>query len=275
LSVIPRRQVDLFADQRSVPDERDEEKAKERHLRSAFNRRREFVHYSQTYVIAPVIIREEYAGGFIAKSAAVPIREAPGTKATPTTDWAHANYFISFEKNDSAHIIAAEINRRVGRPGAILQSYINHLNESSPDSSYDIVAIPIGSKDDYLKAAREYKGRITEVRFTFVVPNIKFLPTNLREILTEARDDENAQEVEHAVKNKEGNVNAQSDRLVGLAKEAEKGIGTIVMRWAKRIVFRSESKIKTVDTTKRTSTVDAEPNELAETAKEIFSQWEP
>lgn len=275
LSVTPKKQIDLFQDAIVKRNPHEEEFEKTSYLRKVFRSPTHFTHYTQPYVLSPLDIEDDFVSGFIAKGLAIPLRSAPGTKPTDVADWAHSNFFLSFKQDSSSHIFAGEINRRVGSPGSILRSFLEHINSNSKGSAYDIISVPVGNKDDYLHAARKFRGHITEVRFTFVVPNIKFLPSDLREVLTESRDEDNAQEVEHAVKNKDGNVNAESERLVGLAQEAEKGIGTIIMKWARRVIFRSSRKVRTIDTAFRKSVVDADKSELRVAAREIFDQWEP
>lgn len=275
LSVVPRMQKSLFTDADGHSDNENIENSKESYLRNSFSKSWEFSHFTKPYIYNHVFVIQEYIGGYVACSSETSIRRGPGTHPTPTPDWPHSNVILNFDHSARHQLIAVETNRRLGRPWPVIRRFVEHINEISPDAQFDIVAVPLADRADYLKAAEEHRGRISEVRFEFVVPNIKFMPSSLRVDLSVGRDEFNAQTMEVAINNKEGNVKADAPRLVELANEADKGIGTITMRWLRKVIFRSDSKIKTVDVTARNSIVDIDERQFKATARETFSKWEP
>lgn len=278
VSVVPRLQASLFGEAPPAaarPD--DEARAKAEVVRRAFTTFAEFQHLRARLYLVHRHSADHFVGGYISKASSVRVRTSPMPREEPqlVLDHPRANYFLSLAPDESSQILAIQIVDAVGKPTAIIKSLIEHINLSSlADDNYHLVVFPILAKGDYIAAAKQYEGQITEVGFTFVVPNVRFLPSGLRETLEQARDEDGAQEVGYAVRNADGNVNAKSDRLTGMAEEAEQGLGSVFIRALKKIVYRSDQKVKSVDIENKTSIDDMDSASFEATAQDLFNKWE-
>jgi hypothetical protein len=278
VSMVPRRQASLFGQAHGEEPSPDEEaRHKAELVRRAFTTYAEFEYRRGRLYLVPVFKDGRFVGSHLSKPAAVRVRASPmpGAEVQVVPDHPRANLFLSLAPDDSSQIVALQDVSTVGRPTALMDALVEHINLSPlADENYDLVSIVIPQKGTYLAAAKENEGRITEVDFSFVVPNIIFLSSDLREELERARDEDGAQVVGYSVKNNEGNVNAESPRLVGLAEDVEQGLGSVIIKIAKKIVYRSDRKVKTVDIENKSAVDEMDEDSFQAAARQLFSRWD-
>lgn len=277
ISLVPRRQGSLFGEAPERAEPENEASLKADWVRLLFSEPSEVRHYGNTLYLVPRFNLTDFVGGYISKRTNVRIRPSPmpDSDTEAVADYPRANYFLSMSRDESSQVIALERKRLVGQPVAVIRALEEHFNDRVlMDTNYEAVILPIAAKGDYETAAREYEGRITEVSFLFVVPNIDFMWTELRDYLAEARDKEGAQEVEHAVRNRDGNVNAKADRLTTFARLAERGFGRALIKSFKKIVYRSDDRVQTVDIPEKTAINDMDESGFRATAQGLFDRWE-
>jgi hypothetical protein len=166
--------------------------------------------------------------GVIAKEHTVTIAGPPEEAFVPkeVEDWDTANVLI----DASADQQIAAMQPTVGAAVHIFRSLADHINANNPASEWMIAVNPVTTKEQFWGIAEKYKGHISEIDLSFAVPNIWGGQSETEKALKELRTENNAQEVEVKIKNKDGQLNPDSERLRRSVEYIAQGGGTAKLR---------------------------------------------
>lgn len=211
--------------------------------------------------------------GVIAKEHTVTISGPPeeGFAHKDITDWETSNLLI----NSSADMQKVAMQPVVGQPIHILRALLDHLNSLHSDSDWLMTVNPITTTEQFWGAAERYSGHIVEVDLSFDVPNIWGGQSETEKALSELKKKNNAQEVEVKIKNKEGKLNPDSERVRQSIDYITKGGGTVRLRDdTQTTVYSSDSEesIVTIPIEPDIQIQDADAGMIASLIERLFGR---
>jgi hypothetical protein len=220
------KEADLFS-------KLEPERSRQQFLLDVFTKETRFEHWKRPYVYKPfpsvdVTVDATVAVGVIAKEHTVTIAGPPEEAFVPkeVEDWDTANVLI----DASADQQIAAMQPTVGAAVHIFRSLADHINANNPASEWMIAVNPVTTKEQFWGIAEKYKGHISEIDLSFAVPNIWGGQSETEKALKELRTENNAQEVEVKIKNKDGQLNPDSERLRRSVEYIAQGGGTAKLR---------------------------------------------
>ncbi len=244
LVVVPKLQRSIFAV--DEPDQTPETRTA--FLGRCFALPIEFPHRGTTFLYKPA----HTAGGLIAASIGrenpeVTRRRADGFAPREVEDWDFAN--VLFDLSATEQKVLFQIVRKVGRPFPIMKSLCDYINATEMHSNWDILPHTMPSTEEFYSVAHANLGNISEIEFTFAVPNIVFTISDaIRKNLGRLRDHVNAQEVVTAMRNREGNINPDDEEIADGVEAVANGVAsTKIKSEGGKIIYNSENKRKIVD----------------------------
>lgn len=276
ISVVPREQTFLFGPDGGPPDERLLSELKEEYLARVFAEDLSFVSRGRSLHFVSRYRTAEFIGGYIAKQGTIARRGTPKSRLEREDNFPTSNVYLSLRHDRSSQLIAIQWNAKVGRTDPLIRAIVQEINQRNSWSHYELLYAPVLERGTYRTIAEREKGRITEARFFFFVPNPWFLDDDkeLDAALASYRNNEGAQVVEHAIKNDKGEVVADTPRLLRFAKRVEDGLGKAELRTGNFVAFRSDRKSKPVDISDKSSIADMDESQFEANADEMSKKWE-
>jgi hypothetical protein len=201
------------------------------YLQEVFGQEIQFEHYANTYVYEPFRSPEqEKIAGVIGREHGVVIGRPPEEKFAreEISDWETANVLIDSSDHPDGQKVAMQV--ALGQPPAIFRSLVDHINETHQAAEWIVAVYPITRREEFWTAVERYRGHITEVDFSFAVPNIWGGQTETEKALRELKEQNNAQEVEVKIKNKDAKLNPDSTRVRDSVEYVARGGGTAQIR---------------------------------------------
>jgi hypothetical protein len=247
LSLLERGQRDLFAvfDGNSNPP-------RELWLRRIFSEKIAFQHRGDTFHYVPepdvpdspesVLIL-----GRIGRQLSVRENEPPesGLHETVREAWRAARVFIDPTTHDDGQKVAIEDDSHIGKPKALLESLVEHINARVPAERYYMEVAGIVDPATFWDFVNANLGDVTVVEFDFVAPNMfggeEFLDKELREM----RNVENVRRTKVKLENSDG-LKLNTDRIATGVTYATRGGGAVKAQTRQRKRYNSASKIKRV-----------------------------
>lgn len=226
------------------------------YLTDVFNRQWTFVHRGADLIYVP-IRREEgddetCTFGRLGKQITTQENTGPDDnfEATHHTGWRASNLILNTSSAPDGQKLAMQDRGDVGKPLAIVNSLVNHINESLPDSGWTISVNAIIEKQSFWEAVERHKGEITRAEFSYVTPNVPGIRSKLNDRLKEYREQENAQEVTVTLKEPKGNLKFDSQEVRDAVEYTSEGGGTVKLKAGIETVFDStdDEKAKDVQT---------------------------
>jgi hypothetical protein len=203
--------------------------SREQYIQAAFGTEVRFEHWKRPYVYKPFPSHDQArVVGVIAKEHTVTVAGPPeeGFAHKDVQDWETANVVID-ASSDSQKVA---MQPSVGQPLHIFRSFVDHVNIKNSNAEWAIAVNPITEKEEFWGVAERFKGHIAEVDLSFAVPNIWGGESETEKALKELKTENNAQEVEVKIKNKDGKLNPDSERVRKSVEYIAKGGGTASLR---------------------------------------------
>jgi hypothetical protein len=204
---------------------------RQQYIQRTFGSEITFQHYQATYVYRPFKTpNSDFLVGVVARERPVTIGGPPEEQFIhkEIVSWETANVFIDTSADGEGQKVAMQ--NVVGQPLAIFKSLVDHINSSNQNADWLIEVNAITSKEQFWSIAEQYRGHIKEVDFDFAVPNIWGATTETEKALREFKEKNNAQSVEVKIKNKDGKLNPDSERVREAVEYAAKGGGVSRIR---------------------------------------------
>jgi hypothetical protein len=222
LSLLPREQAELF-DPNPNP-------SRETYLRQVFGQHLAFqyrgneYHYVPTEGPTPAIIF-----GRIGRSRLTDENLPPdeGMAEARPQRWKASIIAIDPRHHGDGQKVAVQAVRVVGSAGGLLRSLVIAVNEANPLGAYDIDAKPIFDGGSFWTFVDENRGRITLVSFELVAPNMFGIEDDVDKEMQAFRDREKAKKVNLTLKNEDGHLHVETDRIRQTVEYAERGTGGI------------------------------------------------
>ena len=179
-----------------------EKRTRAQYISDVFSKRWDFKHYGTTMIFLPIppedINGDVFCFGRIGKEVTDLVNDGPETLFADRSlkSWRAANIAVDSRDFEDGQKIAIQVKDYVGKPLAILNSLVQHVNSENPDSGWLISVNAVTKVASFWEAVNDHKGSITKAEFTYVTPNVLGIRSKLNKRLKEYRENENAQEVE-------------------------------------------------------------------------------
>jgi len=236
LSLIERDQADLLV----PPIERDE------FIRAAFAEGFSFRHMGNSIHWVPSIDAAPFIVGNVTRQKVRTQHRAPeeGADEFEAIEWQGSLVVIDPTYKPDGQKVAFEIDPAVGKPAALLDSILSHLNER-PGVRYTIVAKALFDQETFWSFAQRHGHRLEYISFKFVVPNMFFgATTSIDQGLRQIGDDTNAEGVEVRLESDDG-VQTESQTVTDAMNYAEEGGASVTAKAMNGDRYSSQRRRKT------------------------------
>lgn len=226
---------------------------RQEYLEDVFNRRWHFSHYSKDMVYVPIERGEgddqTFTFGRVGRKVSSSENASPDEKfeTTKHVAWMAANLLLNTSSSPDGQKLAIQDRIEVGKPISIINSLVNHINETLEDSGWIISANPIVERQSFWEAVEKHKGQITRAEFTYVTPNVLGIRSKLNERLKEYRANENAQEVTVILSEPKGQLQLNSQEVHDAVDYTSEGGGSAKLKVGRETIFDSQETDKAVD----------------------------
>jgi hypothetical protein len=222
-------------------------RTRQQFLSDVFSKETRFEHWKRPYVYKPFSSPDSaYVIGVIAKEHLVTVAGPPEEEFVnkQVEDWDTANVLIDTFSTEQL----AAMQPTVGAAVHIFRSLADHINASTT-AEWIIAVNPVTTKEQFWGVAEKYKGHIAEIDLSFAVPNIWGGQSETEKALKELKTENNALEVEVKIKNRDGQLNPDSDRLRQSVAYIARGGGTAKLRDdSNNTIFSSDNEENIVTT---------------------------
>lgn len=245
LSLFPKEIPPLIAAMR----EGEEQQGRQEWLRWAFGTRHEFIHRGSAFTYVPIGSEGTVMLGRLGRQRAELVNRGPetGFAETSASPWHAVNVLVETAAGEYGQILAMQDNKDVGSPHAVVSSLADHLNNINVDSRWRMEVQALTETQDFWEVVARAKGTITALDMTFVAPNIFGGRDKVREALRKYRDENNMTSLKTSMRNPDGNLDPDSERIRESLGYIEEGGGEVKMSSHGKTIYDSHEHDKTVD----------------------------
>jgi len=232
-------------DHRSEPDATRRE-----YLTEAFSHRRDFFYSGRLYTFVPChaeIQGPTIYSGFIGKPVVEMVNSGPEQLFALTKSRHYKAAFLAIDVSEDQQVVAFEKRQDVGSAHRILRAMLETVVRERKGFSWHTDVEYLSSEQDFWLAAKEYRGRITELSFEFYPPNGLKGFEKFKEFDRLAKMQANGQSSEYSIKNPDGAVAPEGDFVESAVEYAAEGPGKITLREGRKTLFSSRQAKKTKD----------------------------
>src|SRR5260370_5154203 len=237
-------------------------------IQEIFAREIQFEHFKQPYVFEPFESpQSDKIVGVIGKERSVTVAGPPAEKFAhhEVSNWETANVLIDSSGGGDGQKIAMQTT--IGQPIAIFRSLVDHVNNMHVVLEWLVVVNAITTREQFWTAAERYRGHIAEIDLAFEVPNIWDGQSETEKALRELKEKNNAQEVEVKIKNKDGQLIPDSQRIRDSVEYITRGGGKAQLR------DETQATIYTSDSEENAVSVPVEPDAAVQDADVRLLQY--
>ena len=237
---------DLAKDDRRIqPDT-----SRREYLTETFSHRRDFFYSGRQYTFMPC--PDETQGpnifsGFIGKPVVEMVNAGPEELFALTKTNHYKAAFLAIDVSEDQQVVAFEKRPDVGSAQRILQAMLEAMVSERKGFSWHTDIEYISSEQDFWLAAKEYRGRITELSFEFYPPNGLKGFEKFKEFDRIAKQQANGQSSEYSIKNPNGSVLPEGPFVESAVEYAAEGPGRITLKEGRKTLFSSRQAKKTKD----------------------------
>lgn len=190
---------------------------RETYIRTVFSEEIIYKYKDEQYHYVPMTGSkdQDFIAGRLGKRLIIEENMPPSEGLTETTreSWKASRIVIDPSEHADGQKVAVESNRSVASPANILFGLVRQINRTHPESIYSIEAAPIIETESFWAFAERNKGRITNIRFDFVAPNMFGGSDSITEELRDFKQKEKAHRISIELQNKHGlNVETEKTR---------------------------------------------------------------
>lgn len=245
-------------------------------LQDVFNRRWRFNHRGDDLIYVPVNRDETDARRFTYGRIGKQVRSVENAgpdeefEELERTGWRASNVIVNTQSDTEGQKVAIEDRGDVGKPLAIFNSLVSHVNEWSEDFGWFLSVNQMIEQKSFWEVVERYKGEITRAEFNYITPNVLGIRSEINKRLREYRSKENAQAVSVVLSEPKGDLQLHTDEVKDALEYTSEGGGSVKLKSGRDVIFDSEDNQKA----KSFETDDAAAMETAEgrsgLAKKIF-----
>lgn len=232
-------------DKREQPDI-----SRREYLTEAFSHRRDFFYSGRQYTFVPCPNETQgpnIFSGFVGKPVVEMVNSGPEELFALTKAKHYKAAFLAIDVSEDQQIVSFEKRQDVGSAQRILQAMLEAVVRTRKGFSWHTDVEYISSEQDFWLAAKEYRGRITELSFEFYPPNGLRGFEKFKEFDRIAKQQANGQSSEYSIKNTNGAVLPEGPFVESAVEYAVEGAGRITIKEGRRTLFSSKQARKTKD----------------------------
>ena len=246
------------------------------YLREVFGKNRKFFYRRSLYAYVPGP-SEQFSsgvlGGFIGRQRTV--LESDGPEAffalSPKKKWQAS--FLAIDTHPEAQVVAIERRPDVGASISLLEHLVEHVVAERQKYSWHTDIEHISRKEDFWKAARQMKGRISELAFTFHPANGLKGFDRFKAFDRLAKQQTNSETSEYALKNNDHGVVPEGEFVESAVDYASEGGGQIIMKDGRKTIFNSRNSKLTEDVPENVMPREGEPIKIVALAKSLLRRF--
>lgn len=217
-------------------------------MTQAFSRRRDFFYLGRQYTFVPC--PDETQGpkvfsGFVGKPVVEMVNSGPEKLFALTKTNHYKAAFLAVDVSEDQQVVSFEKRQDVGSSQRILQAMLEEMVRERKGFSWHTDVEYISSEKDFWLAAKEYRGRITELSFEFYPPNGLKGFEKFKEFDRLAKQQANGQSSEYSIKNPNGTVLPEGAFVESAVEYAAEGPGRITLKEGRRTLLSSRHAKKT------------------------------
>lgn len=218
-------------------------------LKKAFESQFNFQHNGENFGFAYIGNEGSFIIGRIGRQKNELETKGPETGFLETSEakWHAVNFILNTSPSpEEGQTVAFEFDIAVGTPLSIINSLLSELN-SKTKTNWEMRAKPFTEQKSFWDVAKEHKGRITELKFNFLAPNILGGHDETNKLLRSMRDKINMRELDVAIKNSDGNIDVNDKSVQEGLEIVEQGGGGVKLKSGKTTIYTTddEKSIKT------------------------------
>ena len=237
-------------------EEQGSQVGREQHLQQTFSKKWIFTHRGTDLIYIPIVReyneREDVVFGRVGKQVVNLENAGPDEEfeATQHTSWRAANLLTYTSSAEDGQILAFEDRGDVGKPLAIANSLVDHINRSEFSDGWIISVNQMTEQNSFWEAVEKYKGQITRAEFNYVTPNVLGIRSTLNQRLKDYRQKENAKEVSVTLKEDSGNLELNTEEVRDAVEYIAEGGGSTKLKAGRETLYDSEDteRARDIDT---------------------------
>jgi len=217
------------------------------YLLSAFSEKRSFVHGKHVFGFLPAAMPDGFAGGFFGRGVEIKGKKDFDQNYVPETIQTNESAFFFLNLASDSQIAAMEEKRVVGSPKAILDSFFLALHRLDGFRDYETHVQYMVKEETYWSAVDQYRGRITQINFTFIPPNALNSKQKVADFIKEASQDAHSDLLKHRYESASGKLNPRAPILEGSVDVALQGGGEAIVKSGTNVIFSSSKSRQTTE----------------------------
>ena len=172
----------------------------------------------------------------------------PDHKFEPKIDerFQAVNVYLDTASDPNGQKIAMQHDQRIGKPGGILESLLDHINTRVADQPYEIALHPIVSESDFWTIVKANERDITSLRIDLSAPNVLGLGASIPKEMKAAKDENNVSKATVILENKHG-IKVDTIDIRETIKYVLAGGGDAILNAGKRILFSTRRRRDSVN----------------------------
>ena len=220
--------------------------SREEYLKEVFGKTFEFNYRQSRYTYAFIGQEGLVLLGRIGRLKSEKIDQGPETGFAETSSprWHAANFLLNTVNSPDGQKIAFEEIQTVGSPLAVTKGLIENINSIGADAKWEIIVNPITEEQDFWQMVDKYEGKITEMEFSFVAPNLFGGRDKTTKLLKTWNEENRMQTASLSLHNKTGALNPKSENVREGIDLIASGGGSAKLKTGKQTVYDSEAKVK-------------------------------
>jgi hypothetical protein len=243
------------------------------YLTLAFGEKRSFIHGQHVFTFVPMAAPTGFAAGFFGRGVKLKGKKGPDQNYVPETIQTNDSALFIIDLADNSQIAVMEHKDSVGSPKAVLDAFFVGLRKTDGFRDYEPHVKYIATEETFWTAVEAYRGRITQINFTFIPPNALKSQQLVMELIKEA-EAANSELVKHRYQSSTGKLDPKAPIIAGSVEVASQGGGETVVKSGARIIYSTSENRKTTDIPNDDVPKSAEESSLISGFIRRFFHWE-
>lgn len=231
----------MARDQLTLPLGDSSPVSREEYLSAVLSTARPIDRYNKQITYFPGSVSEKILVGYFARQKRETHHDGPETGFSPkdVEYWEKSALVINLEPDQQ--VVGIEFNAEVGAPKALLYDLVMKINASEDRGSYKIDAFPLHDERNFYQAIAAYPKPITNIEFTYVVPNVFGGAGEVKKALDGFKKGMKARTVKASFANPDG-LDTNDETVKESVEYVAKGGGEVKAKSGRKLVYNSENK---------------------------------
>lgn len=218
-------------------------------LRYLFDNRHDFFHRGALFTYVPArspMLDPSILAGFVGRLTSELENAGPDElfALTPRNRWRAS--FVAADLSPTRQIVAVEKRGDVGSAHRVMESLVSSATSTAKAGlSWHVDIEYVTRPQAFKEAAERFRGKITELEFTFNPPNALRGFDRFKEFDRLAVRETNAENSQYSLKNPAGGIEAKGDFVESAVDYAHEGAGRVKIKTGKQVAYDSRQSKKT------------------------------